>query len=92
MCDDVSVIIENGDGSEEQLDCRRLAILWQGRELWIQAGDNGQLMIGVEDGPDDLEYADLLLRPLASNLVSLQLEFEPRGEEQEHGPDCDHEH
>ncbi|MNH44390.1 hypothetical protein D3C79_1065450 [compost metagenome] len=48
----------------------------------------------VEEG--DTEYANLLLRPLATNLVSLQLEMEPADaaddDDHVHGPDCDHDH
>ena len=49
----------------------------QGREVWIQQVGNGQLMIGVDVEDGDTEYANLVLRPLATNLVSLQLEMEP---------------
>ena len=45
---------------------------------------------------DDTEYANLLLRPMATNLVSLQLEMEPaelgEGDDHVHGPDCGHHH
>ena len=45
----------------------------------------------VEDG--DTEYANLLLRPQATNLVSLQLEMESMGDDDHvHGPDCNHDH
>ncbi len=44
--------------------------------MWIQAvGD--QLLIGVDVEEGDTEYANLLLRPQATNLVGLQLEMEP---------------
>jgi len=50
--------------------------------------------VDVEE--DDTEYANLLLRPMATNLVSLQLEMEPAelGEDDDHvhGPDCGHHH
>jgi len=35
------------------------------------------LLIGVDVEEGDAEYASLLLRPLATNLVSLQLEISP---------------
>ena len=58
------------------------------------AGD--QLLIGVDVEEGDTEYANLLLRPQATNLVGLQLEMEPAdlaGDDDEdhvHGPDCNH--
>ena len=71
--------------------------MWQGKELWIQQDGRGQLLIGVDVEEDDAEYANLLLRPLATNLVSLQLEMEPADMSDEdgedghvHGPDCNH--
>ncbi|MBB3101758.1 topoisomerase II [Azomonas macrocytogenes] len=92
MSDDLQLIVEHDDGSEEHLSCSRMAIVWQGRELWIQQGDFDQLLIGVDDEQGDVEYANLLMRPMATNLVSLQLEFEPHEDEHVHGADCDHEH
>ena len=60
---------------------------------WLMVG---QLLIGVDVEEGDAEYANLLLRPLATNLVSLQLEMEPAdaGEDDDHvhGPDCGHQH
>lgn len=86
------VILEASEGQEQTLTCRRLAIVWQGREIWIQPGDNQQLLVGVDDKEGDTEYANLLVRPFAVNLVGLQLELEPVGEEQphehEHGDGC----
>ena len=61
--------------------------------MWIQQVGNGQLMIGVDVEDGDTEYANLVLRPLATNLVSLQLEMEPveaDDDEHVHGPDCNH--
>lgn len=97
MTDGLQIVLEQKDGSEEVTDCQRLAVVWQGRELWIQPGDDGQLLIGVDDEEGDAEYANLLIRPLAVNLVSLELEMEPRsGEEhsvyQEEHCCQDHEH
>ena len=66
------------------------------RDRWIQQAGNGQLLIGVDVEDGDTEYTNLLLRPMATNLVSLQLEMEPieEGDDHEHGPDCgcDHTH
>jgi hypothetical protein len=68
--------------------------MWQGKEVWIQQVGNGQLMIGVDVAEGDSEYANLLLRPLATNLVSLELEMEPADDgaddDHVHGPDCNH--
>ena len=50
-----------------------------------------QTALAESDG--DTEYANLVLRPLATNLVSLQLEMEPveaDDDEHVHGPDCNH--
>ncbi|MNJ74805.1 hypothetical protein D3C77_717940 [compost metagenome] len=71
-------------------------MVWQGKEVWIQQDGRGQLLIGVDVEEDDTEYANLLLRPMATNLVSLQLEMEPAevadGDDHVHGPDCGHQH
>jgi hypothetical protein len=90
----LQLILEDTDGTQLETSCTRFAVLWQGRELWIQQ-NAGQLLIGVDIEDGDSEYANLLLRPMATNLVSLQLEMEPvetDAEEQEHihGPDCGH--
>lgn len=54
------------------------------------------MLIGVDVEDGDTEYTNLLLRPMATNLVSLQLEMEPieESDDHEHGPDCgcDHTH
>jgi hypothetical protein len=95
MSDTLQLILEDTDGTQLETSCTRLAVIWQGRELWIQpVGD--QLLIGVDVEEGDSEYANLLLRPQATNLVSLQLEMEPMQAADEdghaHGPDCDHDH
>jgi len=93
MSDSLQLILEDVDGTQLVTSCTRFAVMWQGREVWIQQVGNGQLMIGVDVEEGDTEYANLLLRPLATNLVSLQLEMEPvEGEDDEHvhGPDCNH--
>ena len=68
---------------------------WQGKEIWIQHDGRGQLLIGVDVEEGDAEYANLLMRPLATNLMSLQLEMEPadvEGDDDDHvhGPGCNH--
>ncbi|MBX9914109.1 MAG: topoisomerase II [Pseudomonadaceae bacterium] len=95
MNDALQLILEDTDGTQLETSCTRLAVIWQGKELWIQPAGNGQLLIGVDVEEGDAEYANLLMRPLATNLVSLQLEMEPAeaGDEGHvHGPDCHHDH
>ena len=96
MSDSLRLILEDTDGKQLETSCTRVAVMWQGKELWIQQDGRGQLLIGVDVEEGDAEYANLLLRPLATNLVSLQLEMEPADvgddEEHVHGPDCNHDH
>ncbi|GAB7532853.1 hypothetical protein PS3A_52690 [Pseudomonas sp. 3A(2025)] len=94
MSDTLQLILEDADGKQTEISSTRLAVVWQGKEIWIQQDGRGQLLIGVDVEEDDAEYANLLLRPLATNLVSLQLEMEPADPEADdghvHGPDCNH--
>ena len=91
MSDALQLILEDTDGTQLETSCTRFAVVWQGKEVWIQAvGD--QLLIGVDVEEGDTEYANLLLRPQATNLVGLQLEMEPADlagddEDKVHGPD-----
>ena len=89
----LQLILEVTDGTQLETSCSRFAVVWQGREVWIQpVGD--QLLIGVDVEEGDTEYANLLLRPQATNLVSLQLEIEAIDADDAgdhvHGPDCNH--
>lgn len=92
MNDALQLILEDNDGTQLETSCSRFAVVWQGKELWVQAvGD--QLLIGVDVEEGDTEYVNLLLRPQATNLVSLQLEMEPMIADEDdhvHGPDCNH--
>ncbi|MDP9939897.1 topoisomerase II [Ectopseudomonas alcaliphila] len=92
MSDALQLILEDNDGTQLETSCSRFAVVWQGKELWVQAvGD--QLLIGVDVDEGDTEYVNLLLRPQATNLVSLQLEMEPVELDEDdhvHGPDCNH--
>jgi len=93
MSDSLQLVLEDVDGTQLETSCTRFAVIWQGREVWIQQVGNGQLMIGVDVEDGDTEYAILVLRPFATNLVSLQLEMEPveaDDDEHVHGPDCNH--
>ncbi len=93
MSDALQLILEDSDGTQLETSCSRFAVIWQGKEVWIQQVGNGQLMIGVDVEEGATEYANLLLRPMATNLVSLQLELEPIEAEDDghvHGPDCTH--
>ncbi|QBF25809.1 topoisomerase II [Pseudomonas tructae] len=96
MSDALQLILEDDDGTQLETSCTRFAVVWQGKEVWIQQDGRGQLLIGVDVEEGDAEYANLLLRPLATNLVSLQLEMEPAdaGDDDDHvhGPDCGHHH
>ena len=90
----LQLILEDTDGTQLETSCTRFAVVWQGKEIWIQQVGNGQLMIGVDVEEGDTEYANLLLRPQATNLVSLQLEMEAIDADDAgdhvHGPDCNH--
>lgn len=94
MSDALQLILEDADGNTSSVSTTRVAVVWQGKEIWIQHDGRGQLLIGVDVEEGDAEYANLLLRPLATNLVSLQLEMEPADLEADdghvHGPDCNH--
>jgi hypothetical protein len=97
MSDALQLILEDTDGTQLETSCTRFAVIWQGKEVWIQQDGRGQLLIGVDVEEGDAEFANLLLRPLATNLVSLQLEMEPAdaGDEDDghvHGHDCGHTH
>lgn len=89
----LQLILEDTDGTQLETSCSRFAVVWQGREVWIQPVSD-QLLIGVDVEEGDTEYANLLLRPQATNLVSLQLEMEAIDADDAgdhvHGPDCNH--
>ena len=93
--DTLKLILEDTDGTQLETSCTRGAVVWQGKEIWIQHDGRGQLLIGVDVEEGDAEYANLLMRPLATNLMSLQLEMEPadvEGDDDDHvhGPGCNH--
>ena len=96
MSDALQLILEDEDGNQREASTSRFAVIWQGKEVWIQQDGRGQLLIGVDVEEGDSEYANLLLRPLATNLVSLQLEMEPAaaGDDRDHvhGSVCGHHH
>lgn len=89
----LNLVLENEDGELQHQECARVAVVWQGKELWLQPVGN-QLMLGVDVEEGDTEYANLLLRPMATNLVSVELEMEPADLDDAsghvHGPDCQH--
>lgn len=73
MTSPLRLILEDTDGTQLETSCTRFAVEWQGKEVWIQpVGD--QLLIGVDVEEGDTEFTNLLLRPQATNLVSLSLE------------------
>lgn len=92
--DTLKLILEDTDGTQLETSCTRVAVVWQGKEIWIQHDGRGQLLIGVDVEEGDAEYANLLMRPLATNLMSLQLEMEPADVEGDddhvHGLGCNH--
>ncbi len=90
----LNLVLEDEAGEQQLQECARVAVIWQGKELWLQPVGN-QLMLGVDVSEGDTEYASLLLRPMATNLVSVELEMEEAGQDDfaddhVHGPDCQH--
>lgn len=79
MNEAITLLLEDADGKTQQAQCSRFAILLDGKELWVQ-NIEGQLFIGTDVAEDDQEFTNIVLRPLATNLVSLQLEVEPMEE------------
>ncbi|MEO6677416.1 MAG: topoisomerase II, partial [Pseudomonas sp.] len=61
MSDTLQLILEDTDGTQLETSCTRVAVMWQGKELWIQQDGRGQLLIGVDVEEGDAEYANLLL-------------------------------
>lgn len=91
----MEVLLEDENGNLQHHSCARVAVIWQGKQVWLQDVGVPQLMIGVDVEEGDTEYANLLMRPMATNLVSLELEMESAedyvdDEEHVHGPDCNH--
>lgn len=76
----IELLLEDSEGNQKNATCDRFAILVEGKELWVQ-NINGQLFIGTDIAETDNEFTNLVLRPLATNLISLQLETEPMEEE-----------
>lgn len=75
MNETITLLLEDNEGKTQQTHCSRFAIMLDGKELWVQ-NIGGQLFIGTDVAEDDQEFTNLVLRPLATNLVSLQLEME----------------
>ena len=48
MTDTLKLILEDTDGTQLETSCTRVAVMWQGKELWIQQDGRGQLLIGVD--------------------------------------------
>ena len=94
MSDALQLILEDTDGTQLETSCTRFAVIWQGKEVWIQQA-GGLLVIGGGVGEGGTGYATLLQRPLATNLGCLELEMEPAdvgADDHVHGPDCNHDH
>ncbi len=75
MNETIELLLEDADGNTQKTNCGRFAIILNGKELWVQ-NIGGQLFIGTDVAEDDTEFTNLVLRPMATNLVSLQLELE----------------
>lgn len=45
MSDTLQLILEDTDGTQLETSCTRFAVLWQGKEVWIQQDGRGQLLI-----------------------------------------------
>ena len=67
MSDALQLILEDTDGTQLETSCTRFAVIWQGKEVWIQQDGRGQLRSGVDVAEDGAEFANLLLRPTANN-------------------------
>ncbi|MDY7219573.1 topoisomerase II [Denitrificimonas sp. JX-1] len=93
MTTGLKLILESADGSHTEAECSRFAVVWQGKEIWVQTVGDGQLLMGVDVEEGDTEYANMVLRPLASNLVGLQLEMEAAdvaADDHVHTDECEH--
>ena len=55
MSDALQLILEDTDGTQLETSCTRFAVVWQGKEVWIQTAGNGQLLIGVDVEEGDTE-------------------------------------
>ena len=53
MSDSLQLILEDTDGTQLETSCTRFAVVWQGKEVWVQQAGNGQLeMEPIEEGDD----------------------------------------
>ncbi|MFT0212939.1 topoisomerase II [Pseudomonas sp. F1_0610] len=89
MSDGLKLLLDDGEDNITEQKCSRFAVVMEGQEVWIQKIGN-QLFIGVEVAEDSQEFMNLVVRPMATNLISLGLEEDQADDEHEHGPDCDH--
>lgn len=75
MNEAITLLVEDANDKTQTLSCQRFAVMLQGKEVWIQLIE-GQLFIGTDIAENDPEFTNLVLRPLATNLISIQLEKE----------------
>lgn len=75
MNENITLLLEDANDHTQTVNCSRFAIMLQGKEVWVQVIE-GQLYIGTDIAESDTEFTNLVLRPLATNLVSVQLEIE----------------
>ena len=96
MTDALRLILEDDDGTQLETSCTRFAVVWQGKEVWIQQDGRGQLLIGVDVDEDDTEYANLgrLHFQLQADQVGGHRAQQQVGEDDDHvhGPGCGHHH
>ena len=55
MSDSLQLILEDTDGTQLETSCTRFAVVWQGKEVWVQQAGNGRLLIGVDVEDGDTE-------------------------------------
>lgn len=79
MSEGITLLLEDAEGNTQQATCGRFAVMLEGKQLWVQE-IGGQLFIGTDVEEDENEYTNLVVRPMATNLVSLQIEIEPMEE------------
>lgn len=95
MNENITLLLEDANDNTQTVTCSRFAIMLQGKEVWVQVIE-GQIFIGTDVAETDTEFTNLVLRPLATNLVSMQLEIEAMEEglaamdEHHCDEDCDH--
>lgn len=93
MSQGLELLLDDGEDNITKQNCSRFAVVMDGQEVWVQKIGN-QLFIGVEVEEDAETFINLVVRPMATNLISLQLEEDQSEDDDQdhhvHGPDCNH--